>query len=144
MRVLLPIALALAGCRSSTPPPPPAERVVAPMPRITGILLEPRMRRHAAELAALADAVHAVDFPRVAVAARTILAEPRLARPAPELGPTVNDEVPAAFFALQDRLIAATRDVEAAAVASDADALDTAFRDLTGTCQACHDLYRAR
>lgn len=137
------LLLLLAGCGTTTTPPPPGDRVESSIPRIAGIVLEPRMRRHADELAELRGAVRARDFPRVVAAARAILAEPRMARPSPAVGPTLNDELPARFFELQDRLVEATREVAAAAEARDADAVDDAFDSLTSTCRSCHALYRA-
>jgi hypothetical protein len=137
---LLSLVAVVAACSPAASPP--VDRPAEPMPRLAGVVLEPRMERHADELAALRAAVSAVDFPRAAVAARTILAEPRLARPSPQAGITLNDELPARFFALQDQLIEATREVEAAAEASDRDALEDAFGALTGTCRSCHEVYR--
>jgi hypothetical protein len=137
----LVLVLAASCCRSA--PPPPAERVASPIPALGGIVLEPRMRRHADELAELRRAVYARDFPRAAAAARTILAEPRLARPSPAAGPTLNDEFPARFFELQDRMLDATREIATAADECEADAVDEAFAELTATCRSCHALYRA-
>jgi hypothetical protein len=139
---LVAIVVLPAACHRNAAPP--QERVDSGMPRIAGIVLEPRMRHHADELARLRTAVHTGDFPRAAAAARTILAQPRLARPSPAAGPTLNDELPARFFVLQDRMITATRAVEAAADACDRSALDSAFEALTSTCRSCHALYRSR
>jgi cytochrome c556 len=140
-RCRLSLFAILAACSPAMAPP--ADRAAEPMPRIAGIVLEPRMQRHADELADLRAAVSTVDFPRATAAARAILAEPRLARPSPQAGQTLNDELPSRFFALQDRMIEATREVEAAAGARDREALDDAFDSLASTCRSCHALYRA-
>jgi hypothetical protein len=145
------LLLFLVGCCGSAPTPtertthewpaPPAQ-AAEPLPRLAGLVLEPRMRRHAAELAALDEAVRASDLRQVAEIARAIVAEPQLAHPAPALAPTLNDELPATFFALQDQLDGAARDVETAALAQDREALETAYTALRSTCDACHALHR--
>jgi len=151
-RQLATLFVLLLGCGSSCPEPvaapapghapAPVERPEGRLPRLAGIVLEPRMHRHAEELAALSLVVRAGDFAAVAEAAAAILAEPRLARPSPAAGATLNDELPARFFALQDDLIGAARAVEAAAAAHDRAALDAAYDALSATCSACHALYR--
>jgi cytochrome c556 len=101
--------------------------------------LERRMMRHADELALLRLAVSTGDFDGAVAAARLILTEPLFDQPSAPL-----EASPARFLALQERMFAATREVEAAAELRDPDALDDAFDALTATCRSCHAQHRAR
>ena len=106
-------------------------------------LLSRRMESHGFEMTNLLWATLMLDRPAAASIARAILDEPRLARPVAKDGSELNAGLPDAFFELQDRFVAAARQLQTAA--DDADGtpqqLATAFSELTATCVNCHAVY---
>ena len=100
--------------------------------------LAPRMRRHAAAMTELTNAVMMLDHARVEHAATALLAEPQLARPLSSESAAMAAGLPPLFHELEDALQAHARALVAAARSGDDDALVPADVDLAWTCARCH------
>lgn len=100
--------------------------------------LRPRMRRHAAAMTALTNAVMMLDDARVERAANELLAEPQLARPMSSESAALAATLPPVFHELEARMQRQARALVAAARAADDDALVTADAELAWTCARCH------
>ena len=117
------------------PEGPPGE-----LPTLVRKLLDGRMLRHGTDLGSLHNAMQAGDYAAVALHARNIADEPRIARPLPD-DDTLNQTIPAEFFDVQDRLHDRAEALAAAAAARDSLRMRTAYEALGSTCARCHQLW---
>lgn len=165
MRSLLLLAFATSSACAAPPGPPAAPPPAAPvtqappsvpapampqtvaeatgeLPLLVRKLLDGRMLRHGTDLGALETAVKAGDLPAVAVHARNIADEPRIARPLPgSADDTVNQSIPLAFFDFQDLLHQRAEALTKAAEARDQARVRAAYDDLGQTCGQCHQVW---
>jgi hypothetical protein len=131
------LALTLRPTRSIAPGPELA--VPEHIPPAARAVIRSKMRRHAEQLPTLMLSVVVLDYDDVARSAGEIFDEPALARPV--TGDELNGLLPERFFALQDGLRTAARQVVDAAARRDSAQLTRAFGELTQTCISCHDVY---
>ena len=111
------------------------------LPEPARSLLHTRMQHHGASMTELLATVVLLDYEGTQRAARTIVQEPRLARPTSLDATQLNARLPERFFAFQDQLHARAAQLEAAATAHDPARLASAYGQLTETCVACHSVY---
>jgi hypothetical protein len=106
-------------------------------------LLHSRMQRHAEDMATIHTNVLHLRYDATAEAAMRIAVEPRLARPSRD--PTLlNANIPDEFYAEQDSLMAAARDLaNAARKHADLD-MAKAYGRLAETCVSCHARFLER
>jgi len=113
------------------------------LPPSARALLHADMQRHAAQMNALTSSALLLDFDNVAVTARAVASEPRIARPTTHDASELNARLPERYFALQDQLHAQAGQLAAAAEAHDAAAAASAYGAMAATCMSCHAAYLA-
>jgi hypothetical protein len=99
------------------------------------------MRRHAAAMAKLTDAVMAFDDDRVAGAAVALLADPEVVRPMSVQAAALDVKLPPRFHELEALLDAKTEALLAAAQVHDGERLTAADAELAWTCAQCHSAF---
>jgi len=137
--VLLSVVTAVAAPK----PPAPAQRLPAPdhVDAKTRQEIKARMGQHAVTMQNLVRSVVLLDRPTIRVMASRIADEEVVARTSVK-GDKQAPVLPAKFFAEQDALAAAARQLAAAAVdGGDDKALAERFAMLTRTCVGCHSTY---
>lgn len=112
-----------------------------PLPEPARELLRDDMMRHGQTLEQLLWSAVMLEHAATADAARDLLTQPRIPRPAPTTGEPQRGQIPMSFFDLQDRMYAAASELHRAATARDDMAAAKAYGDLTQTCIACHSIY---
>ena len=133
----------VAGAAAAPKPPAPVQRLPAPehVDAKTRQEIKARMGQHATTMQNLVKAVVLLDRPTVRVMASRIADEEVVARTSVK-GDKQAPTLPAKFFAEQDALAAAARQLAAAAVDSGDDkTLAEHFATLTKTCIGCHSAY---
>src|SRR5687767_7086340 len=102
-----------------------------------------RMQGHGADMTMLLWALLFLDYDGALEISQSIVEGPRMARPQPGDDTTLNAQIPAEFFDLQDQL--AVRAKRLAQVASarehDPGALARAYGELAETCVRCHSTF---
>lgn len=143
--------LLFAACSSSNnhedtaPPPRTSERArlkrAEPLPKLALDLLRKNMVEHGDNMESLLWSALMLDHQTTELVARQILAQPRMSRPTPAAGQTLNDGLPAQFFDLQDRMYEAAEELRKAAEARDDVGTAQAYAKLAETCVTCHSVY---
>src|SRR5262245_3833172 len=138
--LLLSVAVVVAAAPKT---PAPARGLPAPE-HVTAEVrqrVKARMGQHGITMQNLVRAVVLLDRPTVRMLANRIADEEIIAR-ATDLREKQPPILPARFFAEQDQLAAAARELAAAAVDGGEDAaLGDRFAAVTRTCVACHSTY---
>lgn len=112
-----------------------------PLPALVRKLLLDNMWNHGEAMENLLWSALMLDHELTEINARKIVSAPKMSRPAPEAGDTLNDQLPMTFFDLQDQMYdAAGRLADAARARNDADTAN-AYAQLTRTCISCHSVY---
>lgn len=112
-----------------------------PLPELARDLLRKNMMEHGDDMEALLWAALMLDHPSTEAIARQILAEPRMSRPTPAAGETLNDWLPERFFELQDRMYESAEELQRAAARKDDLGTASAYARLAETCVTCHSVY---
>ncbi len=135
--------LSVAGAAAAPKPPAPAQRLPAPEhldPKARQDI-KARMGQHATTMQNLIRSVILLDRPTIRVMAGRIADEEVVARTGAK-GDKQAPALPAKFFAEQDALTSAARQLAAAAVdGGDDKVLGERFATLTRTCVGCHSTY---
>jgi len=111
------------------------------IPPVLASLLEARMVGHGDDLEWLLANVLMLNRENVEIWATGLAKTPLIARPTGADNDTLNAQLPARFFDLQDDLKKAATDLATAAHGHDDRAMSKAFGRLTETCVACHSVY---
>jgi len=135
--------LSVAGAVAAPKPPAPAQRLAAPehLDPKARQEIKARMGQHATTMQNLVRTVVLLDRPTIRVMAARIADEEVVARTGAK-GDKQAPALPAKFFAEQDALATAARQLAAAAVdGGDDKTLAERFAALTRTCVGCHSTY---
>ncbi len=120
------------------PRAPAAVTVVATLPPQVRAQLRPRMRRHAAAMTEMTDAVMAFDDRRAARAAAAVLEDPQLVQPLSSEAAALETELPPIFRDYEASLRIRAEALLAAAQSHDGERLTKANAELAWTCAQCH------
>jgi hypothetical protein len=112
-----------------------------PLPVLVRSLLRKNMIEHGDNMESLLWTALMLDHETTELMARQILGQPRMSRPTPAAGETLNDSLPPRFFELQDALYEHAEDLRRAAGARDDIGMARAYGKLAETCVTCHSLY---
>ncbi|MGZ3404835.1 MAG: hypothetical protein ACXVDD_18545 [Polyangia bacterium] len=100
--------------------------------------LRPRMRRHAAVMSELTNAVDDLNDTRIARAATAVLDDPQVARPLSAEAAALETELPPLFHDFEEALRGKTEALLAAAQTHDGERIAMAHAELAWTCAQCH------
>jgi cytochrome c556 len=125
----------------STPPPRDSPEPLSPIAMAT---VKTRMASHARDMDRLVSAIMILDYPDIAARAKAIADDASLSRPLSNDATELNASLPEKFFARQDDLKAAARDLSAAASALNPYRVADAYGKVSATCVRCHADYRPR
>ena len=107
------------------------------------MLMQDRMRRHAAVAERLWEAFVAADYTTIASHANELAGEPRLRELGPNESPSLlNAGIPREFFAYQNELERGALALADAAASANAAGVITAFQRTSASCFSCHVHYR--
>jgi cytochrome c556 len=112
-----------------------------PLPALARKLLLDNMWNHGEAMENLLWSALMLDHELTEMNARKMLASPKMSRPVPEAGETLNDHLPMTFFELQDQMYVAAQDLADAANARDDAGSADAYARLAKTCIGCHSVY---
>lgn len=112
-----------------------------PLPELARSLLRKNMIEHGDNMESLLWSALMLDHQTTEIMARQILGQPRMSRPTPAAGETLNDWLPARFFELQDAMYEHAEELRKAAAARDEQGMARAYGKLAETCVTCHSLY---
>jgi hypothetical protein len=112
-----------------------------PLPELARNVLRKNMLEHGDNMESLLWTALMLDHQTTELMARQILGQPRMSRPTPAAGETLNDSLPPRFFELQDALYEHAEDLRRAAEARDDMGMARAYGKLAETCVTCHSLY---
>lgn len=112
-----------------------------PLPELARDLLRKNMIEHGDNMESLLWSALMLDHKTTEIMARQILGQPRMSRPTPAAGETLNDWLPARFFELQDAMYEHAEELRRAAEARDEVGMARAYGKLAETCVTCHSVY---
>jgi hypothetical protein len=110
-------------------------------PPLAREILHRRMNRHGEDMLALVSSILMLNHQVSETLATEIVREPLLGRPTPADPDTLNVQLPARFFGLQDELKDRARSVAQAAQGKHNQKLVQSLGRLIETCVSCHALY---
>jgi hypothetical protein len=113
-------------------------RYISPAARM---LLDQRMERHGEAAMRLAISVVLLEYEESGQVAKMLSEEATLARPKAGELDTLNAQLPARFFELQEELRARAGELADAAAKRNDAAMATAYGKLTSACVSCHSVY---